>query len=686
MPPKQVYGKRSRAIYDPFQAFVSPQRPAPKGNIREQGVFVAEVVEELSSLTIEEKAGRDARKSGRKALGEKSANETVDPVKTALECGKTKRRKKVIEESKDVENDVELSGKRVASQRGDIESKPQVQRTSRGRDNAGKEFVADNVPLFVDGNGYETGDEGSQGQSRTRSPLLPRRRTDETSHDSETPSISVLPPTPPAEEDAYTAHCSSLLSLSSHGIINFTEWSNQLSAHFHIAKIAEASFGEVYRLSLLEDHSSFSQTDESVLKIIALKPPEPAVPPPSRKKERAAAIKKIEAMSKVEDVANEVKLLQRMSTIPGFTNFRDVRIMQGRPPQAFIKAFRDFNAEQKARKGETSVFPDPAKKASYPDDQLWAVIEMQDAGVDLERYIERGECRSIWAVWDVFWQVVLTLAKGEEGAEFEHRDLHLGNICVRGEQPSDSPSKQTEIDTKRKLNFTGLETTIIDYTISRALLDPGTKETAFHDLSMPSSASIFEGDSTEEYQYDIYRYMRGCVLVGDPYYTPPESPAAPPTTPWSLYTPRTNLIWLHYTLHTLLEALLWPSSTKAPARKKNAGADHTRWKRANDLEHVLLRVQELLDPGEVCGIEGLGSAGALVGLAIEEGWLDVRDVIGEEEGDEDGEELVGRVEGLRIDCDSDVVGEGETLAAVVAGDANEDAGPRQGTRSRRKRG
>lgn len=650
---------------------------------------MAEVIEELSRLKVEERAGKDVRKSGRRVLGEKSANETVDPVKKALNGGKTKRStKKAIDESKDVKDKVELSDRDAAGESGNKGSELRGQRRSRRTTNTGKDFVADNVPLFVDGHGYETEDEGSQAPSRVEKALEPQIRTRETSHHSKTPSISVLPPTPPAEDDAYTIHCSSLLSLSSHGITNFTEWSNQISAHFSITKIAEASFGEVYRLSLLEDLSSFSRTDESVLKVIALKSPKSALPPASRKKEHAAALKKAEAMSKVEDVANEVKLLQRMSTMPGFTNFRDVRIMQGRPPQPFIKAFRDFNAEQKAHKKETSVFPDPAKKASYPDDQLWAVIEMQDAGVDLERYVERGECGSIWAVWDIFWQVVLTLAKGEEGAEFEHRDLHLGNICVRGEQPAGPPLAQAGIDTKRKLNFTGLETTIIDYTISRALLDPATKETAFHDLSTPSSASIFEGDSTEEYQYDIYRYMRGCVLAGDPYFTPPESPPSPTgaTTPWSLYTPRTNLIWLHYTLHTLLEVLLWPSSTKAPPRKKNAGADHARWKRANDLEHVLLRVQELLDPGVVCGVEGLGSAGALVGLALEEGWLDVRNVVGEEEGDEDGHKVGGDdLEGLRIDCEGEVVGEGETLAAVVVGEVDEDADSRPGTRFRRKR-
>ena len=674
MPHKQVYGKRSRAIYDPFQAFASPQRPAPKSNIREQSVFVAEVVEELSRLKIEEEAYAESTRGTRKALGERNANETVRPVKAALNRVQTKRRRrKIVEQNADEENkdasqpdedDEESSIRR--SPRTKLKQQPKVPKKDA------EDFVGDNVPLFLDGHGYETeGDERSTNHEHHNSEEgQPRFRRIEASRDSETPSISVLPPTPSAEDDVYTTHCSRLLKLSSHSITNFTEWSNQLTAHFAITKIAEASFGEVYRLSLLEDLSSFEKQDESVLKIIALKPPEIALPPTSKKKERTAALKKTEGMSKVEDVANEVRLLQRMSAIPGFTNFRDVRIMQGRPAQLFTKAFKDFNAEQKARKKDPSVFPDPAKKTSYADDQLWAVIEMQDAGVDLERLVEKGDCSSIWSIWDVFWQVILALAKGEEGAEFEHRDLHLGNICVRG-QPASSKI-ESAIDTSRKLGFTDIEATIIDYTISRALLSSNSngeetgQNVAYHDLSHPHSASIFEGDSTEEYQYDIYRYMRGCVLAGDPYHIPtspqPLSPSNTQLSEWTTYNPRTNLIWLHYLLHSLLEALAWPSATRPPVKKRNAGKDFAVWKRANDLEHVLLRIQELLDPAVICASEGLVSAGALVGLALEEGWLDVGDVVGEEDeaiGEGEGEIAAG-MESLNVQA----IGEGDTLAAV----------------------
>ena len=60
------------------------------------------------------------------------------------------------------------------------------------------------------------------------------------------------------------------------------------------------------------------------------------------------------------------------------------------------------------------------------------------------------------------------------------------------------------------------------------------------------------------------------------------------------------------------------------------------WKRAVELENVLLKVQALLEP-EVLGHSGVRAASDLVGLALAEGWLDVEDVVGEG-GRDDGED------------------------------------------------
>ncbi|KAK4561310.1 hypothetical protein LTR86_004627 [Recurvomyces mirabilis] len=623
MPRQQVYGKRSRAVYNDFAIFDSPQRPTVKSRAEEP---TQRLVEKVTGLSLYDCA--DVVEHGRRrlVLGACDANSVVLPVTPR----KTKngRRKKVAE----VEVIEEHPGPEGASEvesREDVEAIETIQAERRANDEtAGKEEPKEQQDLLL------------STEAPRLSPEPPKNLTDKPDDTTTTTAVPI--------NNIYSNYSRTLLDLSSHDLTPFALWSSQLSDHFSLAKIAEASFGEVYRLSLLSPLPGLSRADESVFKVIALQAPKSILP--IAKKARAAALAKAEAMSKVEDVASEVRVLQRMSSIPGFTNFRDVRIVQGRPPPLFVEAFQTYNAEQKAKKKDLSHFPDPTKKTSYCEDQLWAVIEMQDAGTDLERLVEavEGECTSIWSVWDVFWQIVLTLAKGEEGAEFEHRDLHLGNICVRHKNESTLSASTANIDTtSKKLGFTDLETTIIDYTISRCRLTSKThpfpdpeQEIAYHDL-LPDP-SLFQGDSTEEYQYDIYRYMRGAVYAQDPMSNQiVPNPLDPdreqePHQPggsgeiWRSYHPTTNLIWLHFILYKLLKQLSWPSSQKQPSRKLKGVVNpaFAKWKRANDLEHTLLHMQNLLDPETGICKNTLRSASDVVALALSEGWLGVEDVVG----------------------------------------------------------
>jgi serine/threonine-protein kinase haspin len=609
-----------------------------------------------------------------------NTNEIVQPMipLKATSKGKRPSRKKrnIVEEDSDEDRDEAeanvaeevMSDQKLASSHTTTDIPQHKQTATRQPDYD----EIDDVPLFCDGHGYDTDDE--EPNEITKQSVMKHEYIQDTqkplqeSPHQDTPSISILPPTPPAL-DEYSEHCAALLELSSHRMTGFAEWANQLSSHFHVTKIAEASFGEVYRLSMLERISGFSSNDESVFKVIALKPPDSKLPTDKRKLNAAA--KKIDLMSKPGDVANEVRLLQRMSDVPGFTNFREVRVIKGRPADPFIKAFKTFNVAQKARKKPLSEFPDPSKKASYADDQLWAVIEMQDAGTDLERLVESGECTSIWYVWDVFWQVVLSLAKGEEGVEFEHRDLHLGNICVR--QPLELDQQSSNIDIKRKLHFTNLDTTIIDYTISRALMQDSSA--AYKDLAF--EPALFEGDSTEEYQYDIYRYMRSAIFLDDPHTNfPRKLPLAAEERSWVQYHPITNLIWLHFVLYKLIEQLAFPSAMKPPPRKNKE--DHAEWKRANDLEHVLLRVQTLLEPSTLFEDE-LRSVSDLVRLALGEGWIDEQDINREIEWDE------AEVEDALVAQFHDLELEAQPVVEESAADPEADPS-RSKARTRKKKG
>jgi serine/threonine-protein kinase haspin len=483
--------------------------------------------------------------------------------------------------------------------------------------------------------------------------------------------------------------------------VRFAHWSSELEPHFKITKIAEASFSEVYRLSALGLAGTANQ--ESVLKVVALKTP-PNAPLPYQTQTRAVRDRESQAVkemadrnendqwkSEIADVLSEVKLLQNLNHIPGFTNFRDMTILQGRPSSAFANAWKVWNKSRPRSK--KSEFPDPSKKASYEDTQLWAVVEMQDAGTDCEKVMEYGGLNSIWEVWDVFWGVCLGVAKAEEACKFEHRDLHMGNICVRSSRAGGDVMEVTVKDPmRRKYRFTGLETTVIDYTLSRATILPSSfrrSSSSSINTTMSSSSSpqnteqdvawldlnkdpaLFEGDASEEYQYEVYRYMRGVALYQNPLQnapfddsstprrsprknthirfdesnSPPQSPHKPahldatektPGNVWKRFHPKTNIVWTHFLLYKLLTHLRDSAntpdqlSTKQIMSNIEVGEENIEplkvKKKALKLYNVLKRISELLCPVALTRQQSLGSVKELVVLALEERWLRVEDV------------------------------------------------------------
>ncbi|KAF2757776.1 hypothetical protein EJ05DRAFT_476984 [Pseudovirgaria hyperparasitica] len=405
------------------------------------------------------------------------------------------------------------------------------------------------------------------------------------------------------------------------GPSEFTDWSSSLEERLDIRKIAEASYGEVYRLSV-SGPSSLTRSDESVLKLIPLQPSWLNTLSEEDQMDYAW-------MSTIASVTSEVQLLQRMASTPGFTNFREIRVVQGRPSKFFCSAWKAFNKAQPRH--QKSEFPDPSKKISYAEDQLWAVIEMQDAGTDLEHI----KVDNIWALWDIFWGVTLAVAKAEEWARFEHRDLHLGNICIRPFDIASPPLIPTSHH--GKLFYTNLETTIIDYTLSRADLAPSTTVTtpvAYLDLD--ADPAVFDGDGQKDYQYDIYRYMRSVFFTNDPnsgYDQPNKKLPAKlknrgPKT-WEGYNPATNAVWLHFVLHQLLTQLPPPPLTQEDYGNTKR-AEHISQKAAR-LERRLRRLDKTLDfrRTDRSDNERFESATQIVEWAILYGWLGEGDILGE---------------------------------------------------------
>ena len=198
---------------------------------------------------------------------------------------------------------------------------------------------------------------------------------------------------------------------------------------------------------------------------------------------------------------------------------------------------------------------------------------MSHAGQDLER----AKLASWSEASFVLWQVSLALSRAEENIQFEHRDLHWGNILL--EPMSDVERMQAmkleagpgtvQLPKFIKPVTASLKATIIDFTMSRAcsMSDGG------HILAGGlEDETIFAGEG--DYQYECYRIMK--KLVKDN---------------WNSYCPITNVVvslsplhcfqfnnrgltntgtirgnvsiqWLHYLTHKLIhdKGLKKPSS------------------------------------------------------------------------------------------------------------------------------
>jgi serine/threonine-protein kinase haspin len=556
MPAKVVYGKRKKVERQGSTQFLLPEkldsrsagRNATHGG-RQQPQAAAMLDQE--ALTKEDDFAMLEKRLGSLQIGPTEAIRQEAATKTG-----TKLRKAAVTSNKETikENDTPVQHVLERSTNSPAititPKEPMVERPGKPR----KVPSAYNINALKDSDSQTAPKQKKERRRLVPTPVMQVLETPRTDKLPMGANVS-KPPSPqgksldptPEPEDFCTPYVSPLLALCDmKRIVAFQSWSDELEPHFEITKIAEASFSEVYRLSATVPISGIKS--ESVLKIVALKTP-PTAPLPSQTKTRGARDREGQLekekeqreeqdqwKSGVEDVLSEIKLLQNLTHIPGFTVFRDITIVQGRPSTSFNDAWKNWNKSRPHdRKSE---FPDPSKKSSYDDTQLWAVVEMQDAGTDCEKIMELGGLASIWEVWDVFWGVAISVGKAEEACRFEHRDLHLGNICVRSSRVGADVLRPLIKDPlRRKLRFTGLETTVIDYTLSRAdviaspsqpaLSGISTLTTGSHEevvdvayMDLDKDPALFEGDASEEYQYEIYRYMRGAAFFNNPLKTP----------------------------------------------------------------------------------------------------------------------------------------------------------------------
>lgn len=366
-------------------------------------------------------------------------------------------------------------------------------------------------------------------------------------------------------------------------ISNFSSWMDE-RRQLILEKVGEGSFGEVFRATSPDGRAV-------ILKLMPL----------NAQKGRGS-----KSFTSIASAANEIRLLERMQRVPGFVEFRGAAVLIGQLPKRFMDLWKEYESS-----GRTVESRDPSKKTSYVSDQLWLLLEMSDAGRNLEpgQYAPPGETAikggrylGTSRTWDIFWEVVKSVAKAECWAQFEHRDLHLGNVCAKDSSEIPDQEDLTFVSTKTQkpfqVNKSGLIITIIDYSLSRAFME-NEDDVLFYDFRKDRHILKGEGDL----QYDMYRYM--AAAIGE------RSPRE--------YVPQTNVVWLWYLLNRLL-GMTKELTVRAKAKKRGHITRETR------MFNILEEVQILTDPKHMQHWE-VDSAAALLGIGIERGWISSDDVI-----------------------------------------------------------
>ncbi|KAE8326527.1 hypothetical protein BDV39DRAFT_215701 [Aspergillus sergii] len=433
-----------------------------------------------------------------------------------------------------------------------------------------------------------------------------------------------------------------LSPVAAQGVQKFGSWAARAGNLLEVVKIAEGSYGEVYKLRLREElckkemsRSKLARLKaygDNVFKVVPLR----AQSGPGSKK-----------FTSIDEIVSEVKMLKYLDPIPGFARFREIHVVQGRFPESFQNAWDHYKKTK-----DDCLNPNPSSKRAYPDSQLWAIVEMDDAGCELEKFA----WSSTFQIYDIFWGVAMALARAEEYAQFEHRDLHLGNVCIRSTRPDGCMNPPTDLEVMSQSYSSGfglstLETTIIDYSLSRAELrveeSGDVVEVASSDLDKKQIFDAIGRDEDEAMLRDTYRYMRSQLYNGSPLETE-KTPDIPGI--WAEYAPRTNLVWLLFLLKSLLKnrkpevSLPAPRQPLAPCSSnkglKRQTTKSTKTDKVNTvktaedtqkqvsqlkttLENRLRAVLDLLHLEH--GHEDMCCAADLVAYAIDSQWLDEKD-------------------------------------------------------------
>ncbi|KAL9975985.1 hypothetical protein ACROYT_G013214 [Oculina patagonica] len=175
-----------------------------------------------------------------------------------------------------------------------------------------------------------------------------------------------------------------------------------------------------------------------------------------------------------------------MNMTGAFITLRSVRCVRDKYQRELLKEWDKWNKGHESLNDRPDVFP---------NDQFFITFEFSNGGEDLEKFqfISMSEALS------VLHQTAFGLAVAEEELEFEHRDLHWGNLLIS--RTKEEFIEFTLLGEKHMVESHGVHVSIIDFTLSRI-----KKDGVAMFCNLANEIALFEGK--DDFQFDVYRLMK----------------------------------------------------------------------------------------------------------------------------------------------------------------------------------
>ena len=199
--------------------------------------------------------------------------------------------------------------------------------------------------------------------------------------------------------------------------------------------------------------------------------------------------------------------------------------IRGKFPDKLLQEWDEYD------KKKQSENMDPRE---YPADHLHLLMVLNNGGVDLEHC----KLKSASEALGIFLQTAFSLAAAESEFEFEHRDLHWGNVLVM--PVAEEVAEYTVAGISYEVPSGNMHVSTIDFTLSRISQD----ECIIYD-DLAKYDDLFEGDAKVDYQFEVYRKMKSANGNN-----------------WEKFCPKSNILWLDYLLDKLLNFKKYTSRSK----------------------------------------------------------------------------------------------------------------------------